>query len=101
MADETFTLQSSLAGLSKRDWLAAVSELCDEDGYFEPLGKRHFAAFIEEGTTLLVSFETIQGMHALSDLAQPLGWDMVRTHNWSHLCPVSYTHLTLPTNREV
>jgi hypothetical protein len=89
MADETFTLQSSLAGLSKRDWLAAVSELCDEDGYFEPLGKRHFAAFIEEGTTLLVSFETIQGMHALSDLAQPLGWDMVRTHNWSHLCLAS------------
>jgi hypothetical protein len=57
MADEPLTLQSSLADLSKRDWLAAVSELCEEDGYFEPLGKRHFAAFIERDSTLLVSFE--------------------------------------------
>tara|TARA_R110002124_G_scaffold265874_1_gene432760 strand:+ start:112 stop:1044 length:933 start_codon:yes stop_codon:yes gene_type:complete len=86
MADETLTLRSSLVGLSKHDWLSAVSDLCEEDGYFEPLGKRHFAAFIEKGPTLLVSFETIQGMHALSDLAQPLGWEMIRAHNWSHLC---------------
>ncbi|APE43149.1 phosphoadenosine phosphosulfate reductase [Sulfitobacter alexandrii] len=89
MADENLTLQSSLAGLSKRDWLAAVSNLCEEDGYFEPLGKRHFAAFIERDPVLLVSFETIQGMHALSDLAQPLGWEMVRNRNWSHLCLAS------------
>lgn len=89
MADETLTLQSSLAGLSKRDWLAAVSDLCEEDGYFEPLGKRHFSAFIEREPCLLVSFETIQGMHALSDLAQPLGWEMIRTNNWSHLCLAS------------
>ncbi len=89
MADEPLTLQSSLADLSKRDWLAAVSELCEEDGYFEPLGKRHFAAFIERDSTLLVSFETIQGMHALSDKAQPLGWEMIETDNWSHLCLAS------------
>ena len=89
MADEPLTLQSSLAGLSKRDWLAAVAELCEEDGYFEPLGKRHFAAFIEREPTLLVSFETIQGMHALSDRAQPLGWEMVEARNWSHLCLAS------------
>lgn len=89
MADEPLTLKSSLADLSKRDWLAAVSELCEEDGYFEPLGKRHFAAFIERDSTLLVSFETIQGMHALSDKAQPLGWEMIETGNWSHLCLAS------------
>ncbi|QFT60248.1 hypothetical protein FIU94_15580 [Sulfitobacter sp. THAF37] len=89
MADENPTLHASLAGLSKSDWLAAVSDLCEEDGYFEPLGKRHFAAFIEREPTLLVSFETIQGMHALSDLAQPLGWEMVRNRDWSHLCLAS------------
>jgi len=53
------------------------------------LGKRHFSAFIERETTLLVTFETYQGMHALSDKAQPLGWDMVRNHDWSHLCLAS------------
>lgn len=89
MTDETLDLQSSLTDLQKRDWLNAVSDICDEDGYFETLGTRHFAAFIEEGTTLLVTFETIQGMRALSALAQPLGWEMIRDHGWSHLCLAS------------
>lgn len=86
MTDETYTLQSSLADLSKRAWAGAVADIVDEDGYFEPLGRRHFAAFIEKGTTLLVTFETLQGIQALSDLAQPLGWDMVKSEGWSHLC---------------
>jgi hypothetical protein len=44
---------------------------------------------VEGGATLLVTFETIQGIQALSDLAQPLGWDMVRSDDWSHLCIAS------------
>jgi len=86
MTDETHTLKSSLTGLSKRAWAGAVADIVDQDGYFEPLGRRHFAAFVEKGTTLLVSFETLQGIQALSDLAQPLGWDLVREQGWSHLC---------------
>ncbi|NNE52383.1 MAG: phosphoadenosine phosphosulfate reductase [Sulfitobacter sp.] len=89
MADQTLTLESSLTGLSKRDWIRAVSEIVDEDGYFEQLGKSHLATFIEEGTTLLVTFETLQGIQALSEAAQPLGWEMVRAEGWSHLCLAS------------
>lgn len=89
MTDQTPTLATSLVDLPRQEWLQAVVTISEEDGYFQQLGKRHFATFIEEGATLLVTFETMQGMQALSDLAQPLGWDMLREQGWSHLCLAS------------
>ncbi|KEJ89472.1 hypothetical protein [Sulfitobacter donghicola] len=89
MADNSLNFETSLAGMKKADWLDAVEQLCDEDGYFEDLGKRHYAAFIERSSTLLVTFETLQGIPALSPLAQPLGWEMMKDHDWSNLCIAS------------
>ncbi len=89
MTDHSPTLSTSLVDLPKQEWLRTIAAIVDEDGYFQQLGKRHLAAFVEEGTTLLVTFETIQGMHALSDMAQPFGWEMVKEHGWSHLCLAS------------
>ncbi len=89
MTDKSPTLATSLVDLPKREWLSTLAVIAEEDGYFQKLGKRHFAAFVEEGTSLLVTFETIQGMHALSERAQPFGWEMVQTHGWSHLCLAS------------
>ena len=89
MTDETPNLETSLADLPKRDWLLAVSAIAGENGFFQQLGKRHFATFLEQGTTLFVTFETIQGMHALSEMAQPMGWEMLRDHGWSSLCLAS------------
>lgn len=89
MVDESLTFETSLAGMKKVDWIAAVEQLCEEDGYFERLGKRHYAAFIERSTTLLVTFETLQGIPSLSSLAQPLGWEMMLGHDWSSLCIAS------------
>jgi hypothetical protein len=88
MAQNRLNFDTSLAGMKKADWLAAV-ELCQKDGMFERLGKRHYAAFIEKTETLLVSFETLQGIPALSSLAQPLGWEMMLDHKWSTLCVAS------------
>ena len=79
----------SLAGLKKREWLAQLSEIAENSGSFESLGSRHFATRITAGSTLLVSFETIQGIQLQSDVGQPLGWDMVKAHGWSHLCVIS------------
>ncbi|ASM72619.1 MULTISPECIES: phosphoadenosine phosphosulfate reductase [Roseobacteraceae] len=86
MQDAADTFNAELSGLTKGEWLTKLAGITEERGYFEPLGKRHFAAFVEQGTTLLVTFETIQGMRALSEAAVPLGWNMVRDHGWSHLC---------------
>jgi hypothetical protein len=89
MTDETPTLETSLLDLPRREWLKVVEQIVDEDGYVETLGRRHHAIFVEKGNTLLVTFETLQGMHALSDMGQPLGWEMLRDHGWSHLCLAS------------
>lgn len=87
-ADNTFDMP--LTGLPGRDaWLDKVSELTDEDGYVERLGARHAAIFVEDKPTLLVTFETHQGIAALSRDEQPLGWDMLKALGWSHLCLVS------------
>jgi hypothetical protein len=89
MADATPSMNSSFAEMPMDEWLEAVEAVAEEDGYFQPVGKKHYAIFVERQPTLLVSFETVQGMRALSALSQPLGWDMVRDHDWSHLCIAS------------
>lgn len=89
MADDSLNFETSLAGMKKADWLSAVEQLCDEDGYLERLGKRHYAAFVERSSTLLVTFETLQGIPALSSLAQPFGWEMMLAQDWSSLCIAS------------
>lgn len=89
MTDQTPNLETPLVGLSRQEWLDTVDRIVDEDGYLEPLGQKHNAIFYEEGSTLLVTFETIQGIQALSELGQPLGWQMIREQGWSHLCLTS------------
>jgi len=79
----------SLKEYSRSDWIAEVAELVEDDGYLSHLGKRHMSIFTEHGRTLLVSFETLQGIQALSPKAHPMGWKMAETHNWSSLTLVS------------
>ena len=86
MIDEELTLETSLLDLPQQEWLSAVEDIAGDDGYVVSLGKRHHAVFVEKGTTLLVTFETLQGIQALSDLGQPLGWDMLKSDEWSNLC---------------
>jgi len=88
-ADTSPGFHTSLTGLSKKDWLDTVAAIVDEDGTFEHLGDHHFAAFAEEGSTLLVTFETLQGMQALSERTQPFGWEMLEAQGWSSLCIAS------------
>ncbi|MBY6134739.1 hypothetical protein KUV61_02805 [Nocardioides marinus] len=89
MQDGLENLDEDLSGLDTAQWKARIAELAETNGMYQPLGKRHFATFIEQGDTLLVTFETMQGIHNLSDLAQPLGFDLVKNLGWSHMCVVS------------
>ncbi len=60
-------------------WEAALEAAVGEDGYVEPLGPRHWAAFADAGTTLLVSFEPrAEGT--------PQGLALAALHGWSALC---------------
>ena len=89
MQDAPSPIDVSLAGLSIADWKDRLAALARECGRFHPLGDRHFATFIDGKPTLLVTFETIQGIHALSGNAHPFGFEVVKAQGWSHLCLIS------------
>jgi hypothetical protein len=75
-----------LTGLERAEWLDRLAEITVENGHFDVLGARHLASYIDHGETLLVTFETVDGTRSLSAREEPLGWQMVRDHGWSHLC---------------
>ncbi|OUS22024.1 phosphoadenosine phosphosulfate reductase [Litorivita pollutaquae] len=89
MQDGPHIIQTSLADLKKSEWIEQFSRVTDEAGYVQTLGKRHLAGFVDEGPTLLVTFETIQGIQTLSEQGHPIGWDLVRAQGWSHLAIIS------------
>ncbi|KAA0920809.1 phosphoadenosine phosphosulfate reductase [Aquicoccus porphyridii] len=90
MQDKPQTFETPpMVDLDKAAWLTRLADVAEEHGHFQPLGKHHLAAFVDAGATLLVSFETLQGIRALSERAQPLGWDCVRTLGWSSLTLIS------------
>lgn len=85
MPDTAINFGPSLQHLNASDWRAEVTDLLDDHGYMYKLGNRHMACFAEDSRTLLVTFETLQGIQTLSPLAHPLGWEMVKRNRWSHL----------------
>ena len=78
-------LDEDLSGLKLAQWEQRLAAITEELGMFQPLGPKHCATFLDQGNTLLVTFETMQGIHNLSKLAQPLGFDLVKSEGWSHL----------------
>jgi hypothetical protein len=89
MADVNMELDARLANLSKEDWFDRLDELAEEHGSFEPLGPRHFAAFIDAGRSLLVTFESHGQITRADPAAEPRGFDFVRRLGWSHLAIVA------------
>ncbi|NIZ59405.1 phosphoadenosine phosphosulfate reductase [Sedimentitalea sp. CY04] len=89
MQDGLENLDESLAGLNPLQWRKRMTELAEQHGMYQSLGDQHFATFIDQDNTLLVTFETIQGIQNLSEQAQPLGFDLVKNQGWSHLCLIS------------
>ncbi|MEY4697663.1 MAG: hypothetical protein RIT14_2091 [Pseudomonadota bacterium] len=74
------------------DWCQAMEDLCDEDGYFEPLGPalstRHWAFFHDDGPRLLVTFEDLATIRARPD-QRPMGREIALARGWSHLCLIA------------
>lgn len=89
MQDELSVFDTSLADLPQEEWREKISEIAEEHGYFQTLGKHHFAAFVEDKPTLLVTFETVAGLRSQSELSHPMGWELYKSHGWSHLSIVT------------
>ncbi len=71
------------------EWRSRLAEIGDERGYFQPLGSNHSALFIDEGPTLIVTFETVDGIRDASESQMPLGYRVAEGLGWSHLCLIA------------
>lgn len=76
------------AAPDREGWFAAMEERCLEEGYFEPLGQRHWAWFHDDGPVLLVTFETIDSILARPERLSA-GYAIAAARGWSHLCLIS------------
>ncbi|WP_229724151.1 phosphoadenosine phosphosulfate reductase [Cribrihabitans marinus] len=82
-------IDESIAGYRRGIWRAKLIEQAEAEGMAQDLGEEYFATFIDRNSTLLVTFETAQAIRARSDTHQPLGFKMVKAHDWSHLCIIA------------
>ncbi|MEO9825015.1 MAG: phosphoadenosine phosphosulfate reductase [Paracoccaceae bacterium] len=74
------------ADLSDAEWLKALRDIGESDGYFSSLGRKHAAVFVERShKTLFVCFETMFGIRSVSESGLPLAFDVSENRNWSHL----------------
>jgi hypothetical protein len=89
MRDAIGICDRSLAGLGQADWLDALAQVELAPDGLTALGDRHHALTRVAGDTLLVTFETIQGIQALDEHAHPFGWRMLRRAGWSHMALIS------------
>lgn len=69
-------------------WLDLLGQIAEEEGSFEAIGKNHHVLFVDDGKTLLVSFESIQSARARPG-QMPLAHDIAAARGWSHLCFIS------------
>ncbi|SLN34746.1 hypothetical protein TRL7639_01602 [Falsiruegeria litorea R37] len=89
MQDAKTSIDTSIAGYRRGVWKRKLLDQAEAEGMAQELGDKHFATFIDRDATLIVTFETMQGIRAMSETQQPFGFDLVKTQNWSHLCIVS------------
>ena len=73
------------AAKTRDEWFAAIEEIGEDLGYFEPLGRDHSAVFHDDGPVLLVSFETVAQVRGAREGQMPWGVTLARNFGWSAL----------------
>lgn len=73
---------------TQASWLEILGRIGSEEGAFTPVGDHHWALLVEDGPTLLVSFETIDSARGRPG-QMPLAHDLAAARGWSHLCLIA------------
>lgn len=73
---------------SREEWFQRIDAIGEDLGYFQPVGQRHSAFFLDDSPTLLVTFETVAECRARDD-QMPMGYGLAKTLGWSHLCLIA------------
>lgn len=67
------------------DWLARMNQIGNMHGFFDRVGAHHRALYIQEGDTLLVTFDEVGRVIRDGRDALPVGFDAVSKREWSYL----------------
>lgn len=89
MSDVITAIGRSLRDHSRAEWISEVENSISPRGRVTRLGKQHVAVARQGGATLLVAFETLQGIQTLSARAHPIGWHLFENNGWSSLSLIS------------
>lgn len=76
------------AAKDRDSWLALIDLIGQEEGYFHTVGPHHWAMFVEDSPTLIVSFETVDQARARPG-QMPLSHHVAAAKGWSHLCLIA------------
>ncbi|MCG3267438.1 phosphoadenosine phosphosulfate reductase [Yoonia sp. I 8.24] len=90
MDDKQLTFETHLTNASQNAWLGQIDDICEDFGFFEQLGARHCAGFLEAGNNLLVTFENVPDVRANNAMSEPRGFSYARHDGWSHLAILAY-----------
>lgn len=88
-ATTTATPPTGASGLSHTDWLDRLGAIGRDHGFLERLGTEHLALFVQEGDTLVVSFDRAARVFAEHPDGLPLGFEAVQRREWSLLSILS------------
>lgn len=69
----------------RHDWLAHMVNVGNAHGLFDLISAQHMALYVEEGDTLLLSFDRCDRLWDNGDVGNPLGFECVQTLNYSLL----------------
>jgi hypothetical protein len=70
---------------TRADWLARMDQIGDMHGFFDRVGAHHRALYVQEGDTLLVTFDEVGRVIGQGRDALPVGFDAVSKREWSYL----------------
>ena len=76
------------AATNRDSWLDLIDRIGEEEGYFQTLGPQHWAMFVDDGPTLVVSFETVASARSRQG-QMPLVHHIAAEKGWSHLCLIA------------
>ena len=76
------------AATDRDSWLTLMDQIGEEAGYFQTVGACHWAMFVDESPTLIVSFETVDQARARTG-QMPQAHGLAARHGWSHLCVIA------------
>lgn len=73
----------------RRAWARRLARIGEDHGFFDRIGSRHMALFVQEGDTLVLSFDRADALWDNGEAALPLGFDAVLAHEYSLLSLMS------------